>query len=195
MKYDLSEINEIIQNRRTIYPEFFSERKVHKEQIEGLLRNATWAPTHGMTQPWRFKVFMGEGLSKFAKFQSELYTSITEKEAYNERKFDKLQNRPLKSSAVIAICMQRQKSQKIPEIEEIAAVSCAVQNMLLTGTAYGLAIHWTSSTPTYRTEMKSFLGLENNDRCLGFLYIGYPKDEWPKGQRKPIEYVTDWINE
>ena len=119
MKYDLSEINEIIQNRRTIYPEFFSERKVHKEQIEGLLRNATWAPTHGMTQPWRFKVFMGEGLSKFAKFQSELYASITEKEAYNERKFDKLQNRPLKSSAVIAICMQRQKAKRFQKSKKL----------------------------------------------------------------------------
>ena len=195
MKYDLSEINEIIQNRRTIYPEFFSDRKVHKEQVERLLNNAIWAPTHGMTQPWRYKVFMGEGLQKLSSFQSNLYKSITNEDTFNEMKLNKLRNRPLKASAVIAICMERQVSQKIPEIEEIEAVACSVQNMLLTATAYGLAAHWTSSTPTYRTEMKSFLNLSSPDRCLGFLYLGYPENEWPKGQRKPIEYVTEWIDE
>ena len=58
MLFNLSEINELIRSRRTIYPEQFSDRKVHIEQIEVLLNNAQWAPTHGNTQPWRFKVFM-----------------------------------------------------------------------------------------------------------------------------------------
>jgi nitroreductase len=148
-----------------------------------------------MTQPWRYKVFMGEGLKKLSLFQSNLYKSITNEDTFNEMKLNKLKNRPLKASAVIAICMERQVSQKIPEIEEIEAVACSVQNMLLTATAYGLAAHWTSSTPTYRTEMRSFLKLSSLDRCLGFLYLGYPENEWPKGQRKPIEYVTEWIDE
>ena len=57
MRYNLSEITELIRNRRTIYPEQFSDRKVHLEQIELILNNAQWAPTHGNTQPWRFVVF------------------------------------------------------------------------------------------------------------------------------------------
>ena len=61
MKYNLSEITDLIRNRRTIYPEQFSDRKVHKEQIELILRNSQWAPTHGNTQPWRFVVFTEEG--------------------------------------------------------------------------------------------------------------------------------------
>lgn len=195
MKYDLSEVNEVIRNRRSIYPEQFSDRKVHREQIEALLTNATWAPNHGMTQPWRFKVFMGKGLQKLSKFQSTLYQSITEETDFNEMNFNKLKNRPLVSSAVIAICMKRQKSGKIPEIEEIEAVACSVQNMYLTATAYGLAVYWSSGGPTYRHETKTFLGLDEADRCLGFFYIGYPAIEWPKGQRKPIEYVSEWIDE
>ena len=35
--------------------------------------------------------------------------------------------------------------------------------------------------------------IDDQDKCLGFFYIGYPEVEWPKGQRKPIEYVTEWI--
>lgn len=195
MKYDLSEVNEVIRNRRTIWPEQYSNRKVHKEQVENILNNAIWAPTHGKTQPWRFKVFMNEGLEKLSTFQSELYRNITSDEDFNEKKFEKLQNRPMISSVVIAICMERQESEKIPEIEEIEAVACAVQNMYLTCTAYGLGGYWSSGGVTYREETKTFLGLGEKDRCLGFFYIGYPDIEWPKGQRRPIEYVTEWIDE
>ena len=46
MKYNLSEVTELIKNRRTIYPEQYSSRKVQKDQIEILLNNAIWAPTH-----------------------------------------------------------------------------------------------------------------------------------------------------
>ena len=37
MKYNLSEITDVIKNRRTIYPTFFSSRKVHKEIVEKIL--------------------------------------------------------------------------------------------------------------------------------------------------------------
>ena len=67
MKYNLSEITEVIKNRRTIYPEMYSTRKVHKEIIEDLLNNAIWAPTHGLTQPWRFTVFMEDSLKRLIK--------------------------------------------------------------------------------------------------------------------------------
>ena len=54
MRFNLSEVTELIRERRTIVPEQFSDRKVHKEQLELILNNAQWAPTHGNTQPWRF---------------------------------------------------------------------------------------------------------------------------------------------
>ena len=68
MRFNLSEINELIRERRTIYPEQFSTRIVHKEQVELILNNAQWAPTHGNTQPWRFKVFMEDGRQPLADF-------------------------------------------------------------------------------------------------------------------------------
>ena len=48
------------------------------------------------------------------------------------------------SSAIIAVSMKRDVTEKIPEIEEIEAVACAIQNMLLTATAYGLGTFWSS---------------------------------------------------
>jgi len=195
MKYNLSELTDIIKDRRTIYPEMFSGREVLKEVIEDLLNNAIWAPTHGLTQPWRFKVFREKGLNKLSEFQSGLYNKLFEgKDNYNEKKFEKLKNRPLLASAVIAVVMERDPKEKINELEEVEAVACAVQNMHLTCTAYGLGGFWASPGIIYRPEMNEFLDLGEKDKCLGLFYIGYPAGEWPKGQRKPIEYVTEWID-
>lgn len=194
MKYNLSEINDLIRMRRTIYPEQFSQRKVHKEQLEVLLTNAQWAPTHGNTQPWRFKVFTETALERLSDFLGQTYLEITPKELQNELKLAKLISRPLKSSVVIAICMARQKEERIPEIEEIEAVACAIQNLHLSCTAYGLGGFWSSPKLIYSTQMNEFLAIGEKDKCLGLFYIGYPAIEWPSSHRKPLEYNTEWIS-
>ena len=194
MKYNLSEITEIIKNRRTIYPQFYSSRKVHKEIIEHLLQNATWAPTHGMTQPWRFKVFTEESRKTLSDTLSMLYKQLTPTENFREDKFAKMQARPFQASAVIVAYMKRGDNTKIPEIEEISSVACAIQNLCLTATAYGIGSFWSTPKIIYTKEMNNFLKISDEDKCMGIIYLGYPNDEWPKGQRKPIEYLTEWYN-
>ena len=195
MRFNLSEITELIRSRRTIYPEQFSSRKVHREQVELILNNAIWAPTHGNTQPWRFQVFMEDGRQKLADFLAETYLKTTPKEAQSDLKLAKLLSRPMKSSVIIAVSMERQKEEKILEIEEISAVACAIQNMHLSATAYGLGGFWSTPKLIYTSEMNNFLNLSEKDKCLGLFYIGYPEIEWPKAHRKPLEYATKWITQ
>lgn len=197
MKYNLSEITDVIKDRRTIYPEFYSDRKVHREHIEKILNNGIWAPTHGNTQPWQFKVFMGGGLKKLSNFMSSKYKEVVSPEDFSEMKFNKLKNRPLMAGAVIAVSLKRDPKEKISELEEIEAVACVIQNMHLTCTAWGLGAFWASPALIYKSFMNEFLEIGEKDKCLALFYIGYPKDdfEWPKGQRKPIEYYTEWVEE
>ena len=194
MRFNLSEVNELIRSRRTIYPEQFSDRKVHKELLENILTNAQWAPTHGNTQPWRFHVFMEEGLTTLSDFLGSTYLKITPKEVQNDMKLAKLIRRPLLASAVVAVSMKRQKENKILEIEEIEAVACAIQNMHLTCTAYGLCGFWSTPKLIYSSEMNNFLELDEIDKCLCLFYIGYPSIDWPTAHRKPLEFNTKWIN-
>jgi len=192
MRYNLSEITDIIRDRRTIYPESFSARKVHREQVELLLNNAIWAPNHGMTQPWRFKVFLADARQRLADHLKETYVNWAGDQV-NERKVERFQQRPLTASAVIAVGMTPDPKGKIPQIEEIEATACAVQNMHLTATAQGLAFFWSSPKFLYEGLSNEFLGFGAEDTVLGLIYLGYPSEEWPKGQRRPIEYVTEWF--
>jgi len=193
MKYNLSEITELIRSRRTIFPEFYTDRIVHREQIELILNNALWAPTHGNTQPWHFDVFMSlESREKLSAALGKMYLENIPKEKQNDLKLAKLMARPLRSSVVIAVSMVRQKEQKIEEIEEIEAVACAIQNMFLTSTAYGLGAFWSTPKVIYSQDMNTFLQLNIQDKCLGLFYIGYTDQQWPKSHRKPLEYQTKW---
>jgi nitroreductase len=193
MKYNLSEISEVIRNRRTITPEKFSTRKVHREQLELMLSNAIWAPTHGMTQPWRFRVYLGEGMESIRQLIPELYRNTTPVEKFNQAKFDRMALRLQRSTAVIAVCMHRDPSGKIDEVEEIEAVACATQNLMLTATAYGLGTFWSTPKLLNHADCHQFLELQQGDRCLGLIYVGYPEAEWPEQHRRPLEYVTTWI--
>ena len=192
MKHSLSDIRALIKDRRSIKPEDFKPRKVLDDQLKEILNSARWAPTHGMTEPWHFVIFQERALNDLGLFMANNYKSFTESENFSQKKYEKLLQRPLLSSVVIAICMKRQEVEKIPEIEEIEAVACSIQNMHLTATAYGLGGYWSSGKVSYSEEMKSFLKISSKDKCLGLFYLGYPNIEWPKSHRKPLEYKTEW---
>jgi nitroreductase len=192
MKYNLTEISELIKDRRTIYPEQFSSRKIHKEQIELLLNNAIWAPTHGNTQPWKFTVFTENSKSDLSDFLAKMYLEKTPKELQDDKKLAKFLTRPQLSSAVIAVSLKRDPTHKISEIEEIEAVACAIQNILLSATAYGIGSFWSTPKFIYEQETNEFLSLSKEDKCLAIIHLGYPSIDWPQQHRKPIEYITEW---
>jgi nitroreductase len=157
-----------------------------------MLENANWAPTHKLTNPWRFSVFTGGGLKKLAVFQSELYKNISTKAGnFLESKFEMLKTKPLLASHIISIGMKRDPKERLPEIEEVEAVACAVQNMSLTASAYGIGCYWGSGGITYVENAKEFFGLGAKDKLLGFLYIGVPK-KIPEGRRESIEDKVKW---
>ena len=126
---------------------------------------------------------------------SDLYKEVTLKKGFfNENKFEMLKNKPLLASHVISIGMKRDEKERLPEIEEVEAVACAVQNMYLTASAHGVGCYWGSGGVTYFEEAKPFFDLEPNDKLLGFMFLGYPKSDWPESKRKPIEDKVTWVS-
>jgi len=192
MRHNLSDTNELIRDRRTVAPENYSGRKVHREVVQEILRNATWAPTHGMTQPWRFKVFMGEGVKMLGEMLPVWYKNFVSEDKFSQKKFEKLKARSSFCSVIISVGMEPDPNGRIIELEEIEAVACAVQNMYLTCTAHGLGALYSTPGFIYSDEVRKFMGLDEGGKCLGLFFMGYPEGEWPKGHRKPLEYVTQW---
>lgn len=195
MSFTPEYFNALAKARRSVFPDQFdTTRKVADETISQIIENATWAPNHGQTEPWEFTVFTREGLQKLAAFQSELYKEKAGAD-FTEGKYKKLQQQPLKASHIIAIGMKRTTTKRIPEIEDIEAVACAVQNIYLSVTAYGLGGYWTSGGITYIDEAKTFFGLQEQDKLLGFFYIGYVAIPSGDAKRIPLEQKLKWVIE
>lgn len=196
MNFNPESVNQVIENRRSVYQQQYTGQQVSDAIVNQMLENANWAPTHKLTEPWRFVVFTGGGLVKLAEFQAELYKKLTiEDSTYKEERYQNLLTKPMLSSHIISVGMKRDQKKSVPEVEEIGAVFCAVQNMYLTAAAYGIGGYLSTGGITYFEAAKSFFGLEEEDRLLGFFHIGVPKMTMPKGKRTPIQDKVRWIEE
>ncbi|WP_231745772.1 nitroreductase family protein [Rosistilla oblonga] len=188
-------IHQLIRQRRTIKPAQMDSRPIQRDVIQTLLEDANWAPTHGLTEPWRFTLFTGDSRQRLAKLLSETYREITPPAEFKQNKFDKFAINPTLAPLVVAIGMKRQPSKKISEIDEIAAVACAVQNIHLSATAFGLGGFWSSNAAACSDALRDFVGLGDEDRMLGLFYLGYPAADWPAGTRNPIADKVRWETE
>ena len=192
MKVNADAITEIIRHRRTIKPKEFSDRPVEESLVQEILENANWAPTHGMTEPWRFSVYMGEARAGLASFLAETYKAICPAQDFRQKKYEGMSQNALLAPVVIAIGMKRQEIEKISELDEIQAVACAVQNMHLTAAANGLGGFWSTNVAAVSDSMRDFTGLGPKDRALGLFYLGYPAAAWPSASRGPIDEKVRW---
>ncbi len=192
--FNVEEFNELIIARRSVFPKDYTGEKVDDKIVQQMLENANWAPTHKLTEPWRFIVFKGDGLKKLAAFQSECYKQVTQaKGSFDEKKYEGLKVKPMECSHMIAIGMKRDEKKSVPEWEEMGAVFCAIENMYLTATAYSIGCYLSTGGITNFEEAKSFFGLGHEDKLLGFIHIGIPKESSLSRKRKPIEEKTKWI--
>jgi nitroreductase len=195
MSFDAESFDELVRNRRSTFPQDYTGEPVNDELVRKILESAHWAPTHKMTQPWRFVVFTGAGLKSLAIAQADLYKKVTAADgSYREERYQNLLTKPLMSSHIIAVLMKRDEKKSIREVEEIGAVFCAIENMYLAATAYGVGAYLSTGGVTYFEEAKSLFGLEADDRLIGFFHLGIPSRTPSALKRKPLDEVVVWVN-
>lgn len=189
-------LNDLIHQRRSVFPKEYTGAPVDDGIVRQILENATWAPTHKLTEPWHFVVFTGPGLKKLADMQAACYKRVTEADGtYQEDRYQNLLTKPMLSSHIIAVCMKRDPKKSVPEVEEVGAVFCAVQNMYLTATAYGVGGYLSTGGVTYFEEAKDLFGLGSEDKLLGFFHLGMPRTLEQKSKRKPLDEKIKWVSE
>jgi len=196
MKFNLREFDQLVRERRSVFPAQYTGASIDEATIQDILTHATWAPTHKRTEPWRFIVFMKEGLARLAEMQAACYQKVTQADGtFREERHRGLQTKPFQSACIIAIGMKRDEKKSVPEIEEIGAVFCALENMYLSAAAHGLGCYLSTGGVTYFEEAKALFGLAPEDRLIGFFHLGVPK-EWPAPkERKPLGEVTRWVTD
>ena len=202
------QLGALIRGRRSVFPKDYTGEAVPRDVIERALEAASWAPTHGKTEPWRFTVFHGaDAVARWHQLKLDgMRASMSGDEldaalAKAERKKKELKN----VSAIISLGVKRVASSKgklQPEWEEIASMGCAVQNLHLSLEAEGYHGYWSSGGVNGWAECdgtRAVLGLDNavngeNDRVFGFFFVGCKRtDANYRMKREPVAEKTTWI--
>jgi nitroreductase len=188
-----STLQEIVTNRRSTKPTDLNGKRIDDQQIRQLLELANWAPSHGLTEPWRFVVYSGEAVRQFCLQHAEQYKQTTPPDKFNSVKYEKQAHNGDLASHLIVVYMKRGSNPNIPALEEICATAAAADNILLGAEALGIAVLWSTGGTVSQPIMKEYLGLGAEDVILGLLYLGYTDEPPRPGKRTPITEKTKWI--
>ncbi|WP_432708080.1 nitroreductase family protein [Pedobacter sp.] len=189
---EFSILSNIIKRRRSIFPNSYTTEEVPVTLIKQILESANYAPTHKLTEPWRFRVYRNAGKDRLGEALAEIYKQRTPEGKFLQKKYDSIKEKVNSASAVIVICAELHPDQ-VPEWEEIAAVACAVQNMALTAEALHVGAYW--SSPEILPYLKGFLELSDQEKCYGLFYVGNHNEKPREANRTPIEEKVKWVEE
>ncbi len=183
-----------IQNRRSVFPQFFTEQDVPKDALTELLEAANLAPSHKKTEPWRFKVYTGTGREKLSQTVQEIYEAARAPEVRDPKVVPKFAKKINQSPVVIAVFLHRDPAASVPEWEEVAAVGCAMQNLWVSLDHYGLGGYW--SSPGFLCgDYGQWPGTADNERCLGLFYLGYYEMPDLPRPRGAVAGKVTWVTE
>ncbi len=142
------------------------------EQREIIFRAALRAPDHGQLRPWRFLLVEGEDRVRVGNIIADVEAHCYGEQSATQRQ--KSARRLLRAPLVLLIVARITAHAKVPELEQMLSTAAAVQNMLLAAHAVGVGAMWRSGLVTYEPLLAEKLGLAENERLLGFLYLGTP---------------------
>lgn len=168
----------VIKERRSIRT--FTNKEVEKGLLIRLLNDATWAPNHQHREPWKCKLFIGEG-------QKILLDAVLDSLSEEDRKKrgQTLENRFMNAAAQIVVYMDEDPRQAQRD-EDFAAVCAFIQNFQLLAWEENLGIVWKTGGLIYNPAFMKGIGLTRGQRVAGILHIGY-FDKKPEGkERTPI---------
>jgi nitroreductase len=188
-----SQLEEMFKARRSHYPKHFTGDQIDDSTIETILQYAGMAPNHKKTKPWKFQIFKEDALTNLVEEMKQYYLRVTPVEEISEVKLSKFEEKKIKTSHVLAILVKKDEKKRVPEIEEVEATACAVQNIYLALSSFGIGGYWSTGKFTYEPSTRTLLNLSSNEDLLGFFVLGIVKDKLPKAGLPDINEYVSWV--
>jgi nitroreductase len=182
---------DLLLARRSVSANSLGEPGPSAAELELMLRAASRVPDHKKLVPWRFLLFQGKARAEFGKVLAEVCRA--EEKDPGAFRLENEANRFLRAPLVIAVISRVVKNPAAPEWEQILSAGAACQNLILAATALGYGAQWITEWYGYSRGIRQALGLGENERVAGFVYIGSPKEK-PEERERPIlaEIVAPW---
>lgn len=153
------DIQKVIENRRNIKK--FKADKVDENLLKSWLQSASMAPNHKMTEPWEI-LFIGP----------ENRAKLNHKTNFG-------------NAPVVLAILSKHGSSDLERNENMAAVSCFIQNFMLMAWASGVGTFWSSLGIS--PKVRDALNVPDHYDVVGILGVGFPEEVPESKERTPIE--------
>jgi nitroreductase len=167
------DVETAIRTRRT--HKAFAPEPLAREEIDDLLELARWAPNHHLTAPWRFRVIGPQALQRL-------------KQAAGPEGAVKLARAPtlIVVSAVLS-------GDPLQDEEDLHATAVASYIVLLAAHARGHAGYWRTPALLRDPRGQAAVGLPAEERFVGLLHLGRPRQEQAPPERPAPELTTVYL--
>ncbi|HET7590203.1 MAG TPA: nitroreductase family protein [Solirubrobacterales bacterium] len=168
------DVETAIRTRRT--HKAYTPEPLPREEIDALLELAGWAPNHNLTVPWRFRVIGPETLRRL-------------KEIAGPEGAAKLDRAP---TLVVVSCVLR--GDPVADEEDLHATAVASYIVLLAAHARGYAGYWRTPGLLRGGEGRVAVSLPEEERFVGLLHLGHPRQEKPAPERPGADQTTTYLD-
>ena len=187
----MPEIINFLTQRRSVTAKNMTDPGPDDDQLQKILAAGIRVPDHGRLSPRQFIVIKGDARAKFGDVLADAF------EKANDDTFDELleieRERFQRAPVVVAVTSRVVKEHKIPEWEQQLSSGAACMNMLNAAHAMGFTAQWLTEWPAYNDDVAGALGLGENERIAGFVYVGSPVEPPTERKRAVLEdIVREW---
>src|SRR3954452_2888830 len=155
----------------------YGREPVDRATLEELFELARWAPNHHLTIPWPFRVLGTGALARL-------------KVAAGPEAAGKLDRAP----TLVAVSVAQPGDDPVRDEEDLLAGAIAAYIVLLAAHGRGLAGYWRTPAVLRTGAGRAALGVPDDERVIGLLHLGPPRQERAAPERAPAGDVVTFLD-
>lgn len=183
-------VREAVRQRRTVYN--FRPESLPEGLLEELLETARYVPNHKHSEPWRFAVVRGRGLSRLADLRVELQRQRSAKDGKPLGDLAALRAEVEEAAAVVYVLQAVADDEKRRQ-EDYASCVIAAYVLQLVAWEQGVGARWNTGQLSRGTAVREFLGLGDHEEIVCYLVLGYPAAVPQDWEHRPLPEITRYI--
>lgn len=183
---------EFLETRRSNLAKVMGEPGPTEEQLSKILEIAARVPDHRKLEPWRFIVFKDEARARFGRHIASAFIRNNPEMPEDRAIFEG--ERFLRAPIVVAVISSPVNCPRgTPQWEQELSAGAVCFNLCLAAQAHGFGAQWLTEWYAYDKAVIKALGLSEEERLAGFVYIGTPEmPATPRDRPDMGAKVTQW---
>ena len=181
----------LLSTRRSIPIPMLAEPGPSGAALDEILTIAARVPDHGKLAPWRFILYRGETAVQIGEALARLVESRAVGPVSDSRHQVEA-TRFSRSPLVVGVVSTAAEHVKIPIWEQQLSGAAAAMNLVNASHSKGFAANWVTEWVAYDEDAKAILGIQSQEKVIGFIHIGTPSEP---PQERPRPALADIVTE